>query len=151
MSDRFWETKTLTEMTRSQWEALCDGCAKCCLIKLEDEDDGQVYFTDVACALLDLNGCRCRDYPNRTKRVTACIKLSRDRIDDLWMMPPSCSYRRLHEGRGLPAWHHLISGDAQQVHAEGHSIAGRAFSETDIDDEAALEDRLVSWPALERG
>ena len=149
MSARFWETVPLAEMSLEQWEALCDGCGKCCLIKLEDEDDGLVYFTDVACALLDLASCRCFDYPNRTKRVPACIRLSPEHLDDLWMMPPSCAYRRLHEGRGLPDWHHLVCGRADQVHIQGCSIAGRAVSETALAKDAELEDRLVSWPAIE--
>jgi len=150
MSERFWEHTALAEMTAEQWEALCDGCGKCCLIKLEDADDGQVYFTDVACRLLDLATCRCGDYANRTDRVPGCIRLSARQLDRLWLMPPSCSYRRLHEGRGLPDWHPLISGDRQRLHREGRSVAGRAVSEGGLEECADLEDRLVSWPALEQ-
>lgn len=146
---RFWETKPLTAFTAEEWEAVCDGCAKCCLVKLEDEDEPDtVYFTDVACRLLDLGTCRCTDYANRTSRVPGCARLSPDRLDLLAAMPPSCAYRRLAEGRGLPAWHHLVSGDRQTVHVAGRSVRGRAVSESTVEPDA-LEDRLVDWPHLE--
>jgi uncharacterized cysteine cluster protein YcgN (CxxCxxCC family) len=146
---RFWEEKPLAAFTTEEWEATCDGCAKCCLVKLEDEDEPDtLYFTDVACRLLDLATCRCTDYANRTTRVPGCARLSPDRLDLLAVMPPSCAYRRLAEGRGLPAWHHLVSGDPATIHAAGHSVRGRVASELDIaaDD---LEDRLVDWPFVE--
>lgn len=149
MTERFWETKRLDEMTEPEWEAICDGCARCCLAKLEDEDDGTVYYTDVACKLLDLELCRCRDYANRTSAVPGCIALSPQALDDLWMMPPSCSYRRLAEGRGLPDWHHLLSGDAQTVHAQDWSIKAAAIAETALPESVDLEDRLVEWPVLD--
>lgn len=149
MSDqRFWETKRLDEMTHDEWEAICDGCARCCLVKLEDEDDGTVYYTDVACALLDLQVCRCGDYANRISRVPSCLTLSPSRLDDLWMMPTTCSYRRLAEGKQLPSWHHLIAGDAAEIHERGWSIRDRAISEQEIPADADLEDRLVDWPIL---
>jgi uncharacterized cysteine cluster protein YcgN (CxxCxxCC family) len=143
---RFWEEKPLVAFTPEEWEAVCDGCAKCCLVKLEDADEPDtVYFTDVACRLLDLGACRCRDYANRTRRVPGCVRLSPDRLDLLAAMPPSCAYRRLAEGRGLPDWHHLVSGDRDAVHAAGRSVRGRAVSEA-AGDADALEDRLVDWP-----
>lgn len=149
MRARFWETVPLAEMTAEEWEAVCDGCAKCCLVKLEDEDDGIVYFTDVHCFLLDPATCRCGDYARRTVRVPTCIRLQPDRLDEVFWMPTSCSYRRLAEGRGLADWHHLVTGDAHAIHRTGASIRGRAVPETEVaaDD---LEDRLVAWPATER-
>lgn len=147
--EKFWETKSLGDMDDRQWEALCDGCARCCLIKLEDEQDGTVYYTDVACALLDLGTCRCTDYTHRQERVSSCVRLSRDRIDDLWMMPPSCAYRRIAEGRGLPDWHHLISGDNQSVLRSGWSIQNMAASETSLPEEPDWEERLAEWPVLD--
>jgi len=146
----FFERKSLAEMTAGEWESLCDGCGKCCLMKLEDEDDGGVYYTDVACRLLDLKTCRCTDYANRRARVPGCLRLSPGRLDILAMMPFSCAYRRLYEGRGLPAWHHLVSGDEDAVHAAGLSVRGRVVAEAEVD-EADLEDRLVDWPVLESG
>lgn len=143
---RFWEEKPLAAFTTEEWEATCDGCAKCCLVKLEDEDDPDtVYYTDIACRLLDLATCRCTDYGNRTARVPGCARLSPDRLDLLAVMPPSCAYRRLVEGRGLPDWHHLVSGHAATIHASGQSVMGRVVSETAVDEDD-LEDRLVDWP-----
>ena len=149
MTNRFWETKSLTEMTRQEWESICDGCARCCLMKLEDEEDGSIYYTDVACSLLELNSCRCQDYANRTVLILECVRLTPEHLDDLWMMPPSCSYRRLAEGRGLPEWHHLISGNADDVHKRGWSVKGSATPVQDIPKEVDLEDRLVDWPVLD--
>ena len=148
MSEPFWKTKHLAEMTSEEWELLCDGCGRCCLVKLEDEDTGEVFYTDVHCRLLDLSSCRCRDYAQRTQRVPGCIALDPKHLDRLWTMPPSCAYRRLAEGRGLPDWHHLVCGDPQRVLEEGHAVRGRAVSENDVD-AAELEDRLVEWPILE--
>jgi len=142
----FWEAKPLSVFTAEEWEAVCDGCAKCCLLKLEDEEEPDtVYFTDVACQLLDLGTCRCTDYRNRTARVPGCARLSPDRLDLLAMMPPSCAYRRLAEGKGLPDWHHLVSGDRAAVHAGHHSVHGRVISERSIDPDALI-DRVVTWP-----
>lgn len=145
MDRPFWQTKPLWAFTPEEWEAVCDGCAKCCLVKLEDEEEpGVVYFTDVACRLLDLGTCRCTDYAHRTERVTGCSRLSPDRLDLLAVMPPSCAYRRLAEGRGLPDWHHLVSADAAAIHRAGRSVRGRVVSETEIAAET-LEERLVDW------
>ena len=142
----FWETKPLWAFTTDEWEVVCDGCAKCCLLKLEDEDDPDtVYFTDVACRLLDLATCRCTDYANRTARVPSCARLAPDRTDLLGLMPPSCAYRRLAEGRGLPSWHHLVSGDERIIHARNRSILGRVVGEPSVDPEC-LTERLVTWP-----
>ena len=146
MTDRFWERKPLWAFSPEEWEAVCDGCAKCCLVKLEDESEpSTVYFTDVACRLLDLETCRCTDYARRTQRVPGCAQLSPAKLELLGLMPPSCAYRRLAEGRGLPDWHHLVSGSRATIHAAGRSVRGRVVPESaiDVDD---LEDRLVDWP-----
>lgn len=150
MRPRFWERVTLAKLTGEEWEAVCDGCAKCCLVKLEDAADGTVYFTDVHCFLLDRSTCRCGDYANRTTRVPTCIRLTPERLGELSCMPTSCSYRRLAEGRGLAAWHPLVAGDAEAVHRAGLSIRGRSLPETDIAPDR-LEDRLVDWPVSEDG
>ncbi len=145
----FWRTKTLDALTAEEWEALCDGCGKCCLVKLEDADaPDTVYFTDVACRLLDLGTCRCTDYASRTRRVPGCRRLGPDRLELLALMPPSCAYRRLAEGRGLPDWHHLVSGDRTAVHTVGRSVLGRVVSEVGMAEDA-LEDRIVEWPHRE--
>jgi uncharacterized cysteine cluster protein YcgN (CxxCxxCC family) len=142
----FWQAKPIWALTEAEWEAVCDGCAKCCLVKLEDEDDPTtVYFTDVACRLLDTRSCRCTDYACRTERVPDCARLGPDRLDLLATMPPSCAYRRLAEGRGLPDWHHLVCGDRERVHVAGASIRGRAVAEDAVDADM-LEERLVTWP-----
>ena len=148
---RFWEAKPLSAFTAEEWEATCDRCAKCCLVKLEDEAEPDiVYFTDVACRLLDLATCRCTDYAHRIERVPGCAKLSPNRLDLLALMPPSCAYRRLAEGRGLPDWHHLVSGAPDTVHVAKRSVLGRVVSEAEIDAED-LEDRLVDWPFSDDG
>jgi hypothetical protein len=147
---RFWETVPLAEMTRDEWEAVCDGCAKCCLVKLEDDGDGTVYFTDVHCSLLDPGTCRCRDYANRAARVPGCVVLGPAQLAEVYWMPASCSYRRLAEGHGLAAWHPLVAGDGEAVHRAGLSVRGRSVPETAVA-AAELETRLVAWPVTETG
>ena len=142
----FWRVKTLDRMTRGEWESLCDGCGKCCLIKLEDEDTGEIAFTDVACRLLDCGTARCRDYANRFERVPDCVKVAPDNIADLAFMPDSCAYRLLAEGQDLPDWHPLVSGDPETVHLAGMSVRDRVISETEIDDDQDYVDRIVDWP-----
>lgn len=147
MSDApFWERKSLAEMTRAEWESLCDGCGRCCLIKLQDEDTEEIEFTDVACHLLDLDSCRCGDYPNRNRKVPDCVILTLDNLGSLAWMPSTCAYRLLHEGRPLYWWHPLVSGDPGTVESAGVSVRGRVVSERVVPDEA-LEDHIVSWPA----
>lgn len=142
MTKAFWETTPLADMTRQQWEALCDGCAKCCLQKLEDEDTQEVFFTNVVCRLLDENACRCTNYEQRSVLVPNCVTLSlADLVDPYWL-PMTCAYRLLAEGNPLPSWHPLISGNTDSVYRAGHSIRGRVVCETEADD---LEHHLVDW------
>lgn len=140
----FWQTVKLADMTAAQWEAVCDGCAKCCLVKLQDEDNGEIVFTDIVCNLLDQQSCRCAHYEERTKLVPDCVKLTKDNLDKIDFMPPSCAYRLLHEGKDLPQWHPLVSGRADSVVEAGMSVKGRVIAEMAFDGDS--EDRVVDWP-----
>jgi uncharacterized cysteine cluster protein YcgN (CxxCxxCC family) len=140
----FWQTVKLADMSAAQWEAVCDGCAKCCLVKLQDEDSGEIVFTDIVCNLLDQQSCRCTHYTERTKLVPDCVKLTKDNLDKIDFMPPSCAYRLLHEGKDLPQWHPLVSGSADSVVAAGMSVKGRVIAEMAFEGDS--EDRVVDWP-----
>ena len=140
--ERFWEKLSLQQMSKAQWEALCDGCGKCCLVKLEDTE-GAMAYTDLACRLLDCENARCRDYANRAQRVADCVVLTPENLSDVYFMPKSCAYRRLAEGRGLADWHPLISGRAESVAEAGHSVAGHVVSETAINEPPEL--RIIDW------
>ena len=154
-NNRFWETTPLAEMNTEQWESLCDGCGKCCVIKLEDVDDGTIYYTDIGCKLLDQNNCRCQNYPERKKIVPDCVILKPDTLEALPWMPSTCAYRLLHENQPLPDWHPLITGDPDSTHQAGQSVAGKIFTEGDIaeddypshiknwDDDEDEEERLI--------
>ena len=144
----FWEEKTLEEMSSAEWEALCDGCGRCCLIKLEDEDTGTLITSDVRCKLLDGDTCACTNYPERQKIVPDCIKLTPEKVTEIAWIPKSCAYRRLAEGRGLAWWHPLVSGDPETVHTAGISVRGRTVAEEDANTED-WESHIVDWPHWE--
>jgi len=130
---KFWEKYRFDKLTTDEWEALCDGCGKCCLNKLEDEDTGVVVFTSVACRLLDNETCRCSQYEIRRQFVPECIVLTPKTLPDVaYFMPHSCAYRRMHEGRGLADWHPLVSGDANSVHEAGVSMRGQTVPEFEV-------------------
>jgi len=139
MNDRYWKRKSLADMTVAEWEGLCDGCALCCMHKIEDEDTDEVFYTDLACRLLDLESCRCRDYANRAKKVAECLVLSVNRPEEFNWLPASCAYRRLANGQELPEWHPLLTGRAESVHEAGVSMLGRAVSENDTNDHTVLQ------------
>jgi uncharacterized protein len=149
MSQPFWETKTLDEMTPAEWESLCDGCGRCCLIKLEDEDDGTLHHTDVACRLFDGGTCRCRGYANRSLSVPDCVTLTPDAVRTLRWLPPTCAYRRINEGRGLADWHPLVSGDPQSVVRAGVSVKGRVWALEDEVTVPQMQRRIRQWPNRE--
>ena len=141
---RFWEQKTLAQMNDSEWESLCDGCARCCLHKLEDADTGEVYYTGVRCRYLEEDTCRCSDYPRRSELVPHCIDLRRENLEALYWLPDTCAYRRLHEGKTLLAWHPLVSGRRESVHEAGISIRGRAVSDEFVHPDG-YEEHIVHW------
>ena len=142
--DRFWETKPLSKMSSHEWEQLCDGCGKCCVIKLEDVDDGTIYYTDIGCKQLDGTTCQCKDYPNRKSIVPDCVILSPDNLDALPWMPQTCAYRLLNEGKALPDWHPLVTGDPGSTHKAGQSVLGKIFTEGDIDEDD-YPDHIKDW------
>jgi uncharacterized cysteine cluster protein YcgN (CxxCxxCC family) len=140
----FWRKKKLSEMNSNEWESLCDGCAKCCLLKLEDDDTNKVYYTDVACRLLDSEECRCTDYTHRKKRVPGCVRLLSDNIRVLKWMPGTCAYRLIAEGKDLPRWHPLVSGSVRTVRDAGISVRGKVIPERSVPDDD-LEDHIITW------
>jgi len=142
----FWKVKPIEAMSTPEWESLCDGCGRCCLVKLEDEDTGEVHFTDLGCKLLDAESCRCSDYRRRRQRVRDCIKLTPAEVRSLPWLPPTCAYKLLADGKELPWWHPLVSGTSETVHEAGVSVQGRVAgleNEVKIDD---YPDYIVSWP-----
>lgn len=141
----FWRTKRLDELSAAEWESLCDGCGKCCVVRLRDEDTYEVLDTRVACALLDQNACRCTNYARRAELMPDCVVLSPETLPDLTWMPRTCAYRLVWEGRDLPDWHHLVSGSRETVHERGMSVRGRTVSERHVDDDQ-LEDYVTEWP-----
>jgi uncharacterized cysteine cluster protein YcgN (CxxCxxCC family) len=144
----FWEEKSLEEMTAEEWESLCDGCGRCCLLKLEDEDTGEIYVSDVRCTLLNGNTCRCNNYAERQRLVPDCIGLTPANVRTISWMPRTCAYRRLAEGRGLAWWHPLVSGTPDTVVEAGVSVAGRTVPEGSVRP-TDWEDHIVSWPDAE--
>ena len=155
----YWETTALQDMTEKEWEGICDGCAKCCLHKFIDDEnveqarstdhikaDEKVHYTNIACSLLNTKTCSCTQYSERTKLVPECVKLTKNNLQDIFFMPPSCSYRRLHEGRGLPSWHPLLNKNKKSVmHKVGMSVRGKTVFDKDVDLEH-FEDYIALWP-----
>lgn len=139
----FWKTKKLAEMTSEEWESLCDNCGKCCLHKLEDEDTGDIYFTSVACKLIDLDTCRCTGYRERTRLVPECLDLKQYNFAEYKWLPATCAYRLLADGEELPAWHPLVSKSPDSVQDAGVSISSYAMKEADAADD--LEDYIIEW------
>ena len=150
----FWRTKSLREMNDAEWESLCDGCGRCCLVKLEEEGEAEaapaanpaIYYTDVGCRLLDTHACRCHDYQNRAARVDDCVRLTPETVAEIGWLPPTCAYRLLDEGRDLYWWHPLVSGDPASVHAAGVSVRGRVRFNEDDAAVTALDDHIANWP-----
>lgn len=140
----FWRRLTLDEMTAGQWESLCDGCGRCCLNKLEDEDTGEIAWTSIACRLLDEDSCRCSDYANRSTQVPDCVRLTPVEVRSLRWLPPTCAYRLIDEGRDLYWWHPLVSGDPATVELAGVSVRGRTIGEEDVP-LSRWEEFIVDW------
>ena len=138
----FWKEKTLEQLEPSEWESLCDGCGKCCLNKIEDEDTGDLVFTNVACKLFDSKACGCKNYNKRRRIVPDCQILTPKKVRKLIWLPSTCAYRLVAEGKDLPPWHHLISGSKSTVHKVGASVKGKVVSEEHVKD---LEDHVVDW------
>jgi uncharacterized cysteine cluster protein YcgN (CxxCxxCC family) len=137
----FWQQKKINDLTPEEWEAICDGCAQCCIVKFEDVDTKEIFFTDVVCQFLDLSTCRCTSYLQRTRLVPTCLILTPQLVGQLSWMPATCAYRLLAEGKPLPWWHPLVSENPDTVHQAGTSVRGKVISEKGIP-EAELEDHI---------
>jgi uncharacterized protein len=138
-TSEFWKSKSLDQLTPAEWESLCDGCARCCLIKFEDEESGKIYHTNVVCELLDIYHCRCTNYEKRSILVPTCLTLTPALIPSLKWMPETCAYRLLAEGKDLPSWHPLVSSDLNSVHKAGVSVRGKVVSAKDIEEENLID------------
>jgi uncharacterized cysteine cluster protein YcgN (CxxCxxCC family) len=136
----FWEIKTLEQMSHDEWESLCDGCGLCCLVKIEDEDTGDVYNTSVSCKMLEIENCRCKDYANRLSKVPMCTQLNLANLPNMSWLPETCAYKRLYAALGLPSWHPLITNEKNSVHDAGVSVKWFAQSE-----EYVHPDQLVDF------
>jgi len=139
----FWERKAIHRLTRAEWESLCDGCGRCCIIKLEDEDTDQIYYTDVVCHLMDMNTCRCTRYAERSRLVPTCLTLTPRMVKTLRWMPETCAYRLLAEGKLLAWWHPLVSADPNTIHTSGISVRGKVVPEDRVKPDE-LEDHVIS-------
>ncbi|PCJ37587.1 MAG: hypothetical protein COA75_02365 [Cellvibrionales bacterium] len=140
----FWKNRPLDDLNPQEWEALCDGCGRCCLVKLEDFDSDEVYFTSLACELLDTESCRCGNYSQRFEKVADCIQLSADNVENINWLPSTCAYRLRHEGEPLPEWHPLVSGNPESVREAGISVSGRVTSEAHVHPDS-IEEHIVYW------
>ena len=160
--NQFWQDKSLEQMTRTEWESLCDGCAKCCLHKFIDDENTtdetellptdhiqegeQMVYSNIACYLLNDKTCQCSQYDKRTTLVPDCVQLTQENLDDVFFMPLSCTYRRLQEGRGIPSWHPLLNkGKPSAMHKAGMSVRGKIVKDNDVDIDF-FEDYIVTWP-----
>ena len=141
---KFWKKYSLTELNPAEWEALCDGCGLCCLIKLEDEELQEIAYTKVACKLLDCQTAQCSNYSQRVQHVPDCIQLTPEKLANIQWLPASCAYRRLEQGKSLPSWHYLNSGTRSSIIQAKKSAAGRCISEVEVDEEQ-IEDYIVRW------
>lgn len=141
--DQFWKSKTMEQMTEQEWESLCDGCGKCCLNKVIDDETDELFFTNVACSQLNTKSCQCKNYSKRFKLVPDCFKVTIENRESFGWLPASCAYRLIDEGKALPSWHPLLVGSAKEMHRLGQSIRGKVISEKAAGD---LEDHVVSWP-----
>jgi hypothetical protein len=144
LADQFWQHKTLEQMNSAEWEALCDGCAKCCLHKLEDEDTGEVHYTKVACRYMDDDNCQCTVYQERNTLVPECVWLKLEDIPLFHWLPSTCAYRLIAEGKPLYDWHPLVSGDPQSVVAAGVSIKGRVLSDANVHPDG-MQEHIIKW------
>ncbi|MEE9356964.1 YcgN family cysteine cluster protein [Candidatus Vondammii sp. HM_W22] len=142
LEPEFWENRPLSALSKEEWEALCDGCAKCCLHRLEDIDTREIRFTNVCCRYLDQDSCHCTDYPNRSVNVPECVTVTLEVLDDPYWLPESCAYRLLAEGKPLYWWHPLVSGTRDSLTKSANRIGGRVVSELDADD---LEYHMIDW------
>ena len=149
MAKPFWKTKKMEDMTRREWESLCDGCGRCCLNKLEDSRTLKITFTKVACKLLDTESCRCSDYKNRQSKVPDCISLTPEVLPTMNCLPPTCAYHLVSKGKDLYWWHPLVSGNKKTVHEAGISVAGKVESEIGLT-QRQIAMRTVSWPKSTR-
>ncbi|QOL14730.1 YcgN family cysteine cluster protein [Dickeya dianthicola] len=143
----FWETQTLEQMSDDEWEALCDGCGRCCLHKLIDEDTDQLYFTNVACNQLNIKSCQCRNYARRFEYESDCIKLTRENLLSFDWLPETCAYRLIHEGKGLQPWHPLLSGSKAAMHQQRISVRNIAVRESEVID---WQDHILNKPEWAR-
>lgn len=136
LRNKFWQSIPLDKMTKAEWEALCDGCGKCCLIKLEDKDTDKVYYTNLSCHLLNPTSCQCRSYGNRHSLVPMCLSMSYETLKKIvtWL-PKSCTYKLLYEGDVIPHWHHLISNDKDSVHSSGNSVREKIIPQDEVPEE----------------
>lgn len=142
--NEFWKTTPLDQLEKHQWESLCDGCGKCCVLKLEDVDTGDVHYTNVSCKLLDCQTARCTKYNDRKKHVPDCVLLTPNNLSMLSWMPKSCAYRLVHENKNLPKWHPLITGKSDSTRLAGHSVAGRVVPEATVAEDD-LTDHITDW------
>ena len=143
----FWQEKSLAEMSQQEWESLCDGCARCCLHKLEDADSGEVHYTSVVCKYLDESTCRCTDYQHRHSLVPDCVCLTPDTVAAFKWLPTTCAYRLKAEGKDLEWWHPLVSGRAESVAEAGISVRGKCISEEHVHPDD-FEEHIIRWVEL---